>query len=31
MFGAPSGAVGRGGHQGSDVANTRPTLPSKPA
>src|SRR5689334_33640 len=31
MLGAPSGAVGRGGHQLSDPANVRPTRPWNPA
>lgn len=31
MFGAPSGAVGRGGQAGFDVEKMRPTWPSNPA
>src|SRR4051794_33103411 len=31
MFGAPSGAVARGGHQLSDPANVRPIRPWNPA
>ena len=31
MFGAPSGAMGRGGHHPSEPANVRPTRPWNPA